>query len=88
MDHEDVTVLMVWNGPGVGKVKWQLGDMLNTIRSKHHGLEDIPSNKNNKRKKSENTEETLSEEEDDDDSHEPRSTSKHTTSMKRSRKAA
>ena len=39
MDHPDVTVLMVWNGPGVDRTKWQLCDILNTIRSKKRAMD-------------------------------------------------
>lgn len=34
LDHDDVTILMVWNGPGVDKVKWQLSDVLAAVTSK------------------------------------------------------
>jgi hypothetical protein len=31
MENDDVTVLLVWNGPGVGK-KWQLDGVLRTLK--------------------------------------------------------
>jgi hypothetical protein len=31
MEHDDVTVLLVWNGPGV-KSKWQLFEVIKTMR--------------------------------------------------------
>ena len=31
MENDDVTVLMVWNGPGVGQ-KWQLQSVLRTLK--------------------------------------------------------
>lgn len=34
MEHPDVTVLMVWNGIGVDKHKWQIGDILRKLRAK------------------------------------------------------
>jgi hypothetical protein len=31
MENDDVTVLLVWNGPGVGK-KWQLDGVLRSLK--------------------------------------------------------
>jgi hypothetical protein len=40
MDNNDVTVLLVWNGPGVAS-KWQFGDILSSLRKrKARGEED------------------------------------------------
>ena len=39
MEHEDVTVLMIWNGPGV-RSKWQISDIIERIR-KRKGLADV-----------------------------------------------
>jgi chromosome segregation ATPase len=39
MEHEDVTVLMIWNGPGV-RSKWQLSEMISKIK-KRKGIKDI-----------------------------------------------
>ena len=33
MEHEDVTVLMIWNGPGV-RSKWQISDIIAKIQNK------------------------------------------------------
>jgi hypothetical protein len=33
MDNDDVTVLLVWNGPGVAS-KWQLGEIISTLRKR------------------------------------------------------
>lgn len=33
MEHEDVTVLMIWNGPGV-RSKWQISDVIERIRKR------------------------------------------------------
>jgi hypothetical protein len=33
MDNNDVTVLLVWNGPGVAS-KWQFGDILSSLRKR------------------------------------------------------
>ena len=41
MEHPDVTVLMVWNGAGVDKHKWQISDMLaDVLRKQKRGLSD------------------------------------------------
>jgi len=34
IDHPDVTVLMVWNGPGVKDNKWQITDMIKVLRDR------------------------------------------------------
>lgn len=36
LDHEDVTVLLVWNGPGI-KSKWRFEDVLTTLRKRAAG---------------------------------------------------
>ena len=45
IDHPDVTVLMVWNGPGVTDNKWQLKDMVHLLKDeckrKGVNIEDI-----------------------------------------------
>ena len=45
MDHPDVTVLMVWNGIGLDKHKWQLGDLLVKLKAKRDRNEEdgLPS---------------------------------------------
>lgn len=42
MDNNDVTVLLVWNGPGVAS-KWQLGDIITALkkRKNRNGEEDV-----------------------------------------------
>jgi chromosome segregation ATPase len=40
MDHPDVTVLMVWNGAGVDKHRWQLSDVLAKVVAKR-GFTDV-----------------------------------------------
>jgi hypothetical protein len=40
MDNDDVTALMVWNGPGVNA--WTLGEVLSNLRrlKRHHSAEE------------------------------------------------
>ena len=48
MENDDVTVLMVWNGPGVGQ-KWQLQSVLRTLkRQRGEESEDEDENENDK----------------------------------------
>ena len=53
MNNDDVTVLMVWNGPGVQK--WQLGDVIRNLRSgnkrSHSSEQSIASDRDNLRKR-------------------------------------
>jgi hypothetical protein len=37
MDNDDVTILLVWNGPGVAS-KWQFGDILSALRKRRNQL--------------------------------------------------
>jgi len=58
MEHKDVTVLMVWNGIGVDKHKWQIGDILAKIRAKR-ALADISNDAQNAETDDEEEEEEL-----------------------------
>jgi hypothetical protein len=39
MDNDDVTVLLVWNGPGVAS-KWQLGEIISALRKRKASRDD------------------------------------------------
>jgi hypothetical protein len=39
LDHDDVTVLLVWNGPHINS-KWRFEDILNTLRKRARDVKD------------------------------------------------